>query len=612
MCVLVAPHKHMPLFTACFEGTCCCVYILNGVNTQLRPCRCCAMCALDATPTEDDLFILTGLCQGFNILDSNCELQYLCNNYGSMKDASGEMTASVLDERSSGKITVLDSAPKCVHSLGAIRRPDGKLRCITDCSRPYMSINDYMQSTAHKFKYSNVDDAVAISPPGGYGAVVDISSAYRSVNLHPSNRQYCGFVWDCGEGPQFYEDNCMCFGIKSACYLFNSITDFVRRYLYRYGVNCINYLDDFYIQGPDFKSCQNSQILLMNTLRHMGFNLNWKKATSPSHVTTYLGIEIDLKGMELRLPTAKLARAQEAVATLVGKTWCSRKELECVTGLLSHCATVVKGGRTFTRRLFNLLKATRHKRRLALSSIYKDDLLWWKSFLNWFNGRAKVLLPHVENVEIYTDSSSTGFGAACQSDVLYGMWDKDGCVSAETLLKQSDKSKLPTGKPCDLDAVCPHHVSPPSFGSLIDDQINVLELWPVLSSLINWGHVLRDSSCLIYTDNTQVEAMLATGRSKNINSMHWLREIFWRCVFLNIIIIPRRVSTHENSLADSLSRLPAIKHINNCASLHPVFSSCCAYRVRDKKSLVRPQGGVLVRGDLENSAFTMEKVSGIL
>ena len=123
----------------------------------------------------------------------------------------------------------------------------------------------------------------------------------------------------------------------------------------------------------------------------MGFGINWSKATSPSPVVKYLGIEIDLVSQELRLPADKLNKARQDVLSLVGRTWCSRKELEHVTGVLSHCATVVKGGRTFTRRLFNLLKATRKKRRLKLSSIYKDDLVWWNNFLVWFNGKAKVI-----------------------------------------------------------------------------------------------------------------------------------------------------------------------------------------------------------------------------
>ena len=43
MCIEVAVGTHMPLFQACYDGTCSCVYILNGVTTQLKPCRCCSM-----------------------------------------------------------------------------------------------------------------------------------------------------------------------------------------------------------------------------------------------------------------------------------------------------------------------------------------------------------------------------------------------------------------------------------------------------------------------------------------------------------------------------------------------------------------------------------------
>ena len=133
--------------------------------------------------------------------------------------------------------------------------------------------------------------------------------------------------------------------------------------------------------------------------------------------------------------------------------------------------------------------------------------------------------------------------------------------------------------------MCPHHVQAPSNKSLFDNQINVLELWPILASLIKWGLSHRDKSWIMFTDNTQVQCMLLTGRSKNINCMHWLREIFWRMVFLNIQIIPKRVSTSDNCTADALSRLPALKYVNKCASLNEIFSNCCASRILHSKAL---------------------------
>ena len=214
------------------------------------------MCVYDEAITEEDLFIMTGICQGFHILDSNCSLQYNASNYGSVELAKEELTSSVRQELSEGKISKVEQKPLCVHSLGAIRRPDGRVRCITDCSRPDISINNHMNNTARKFAFSSVDDAVSISNVDGLGAVVDISAAYRSINIHPSNRTYCGFKWNTGEGDCYYEENVMCFGIRSACSIFNSVTDFVRRYCYRLGISVINYLDDFYVPGNNFEKCQ--------------------------------------------------------------------------------------------------------------------------------------------------------------------------------------------------------------------------------------------------------------------------------------------------------------------------------------------------------------------
>lgn len=55
-------------------------------------------------------------------------------------------------------------------------------------------------------------------------------------------------------------------------------------------------------------------------------------------------------------------------------------------------------------------------------------------------------------------------------------------------------------------------------------------------------------------DNTQVMAMVNSGKSVNVSCMCLLREIFWICVFFNVYITARYIPGCDNVIADALSR----------------------------------------------------------
>lgn len=60
--------------------------------------------------------------------------------------------------------------------------------------------------------------------------------------------------------------------------------------------------------------------------------------------------------MELRLPPGKLEKLTHVLAEHRDAILISKKSFEILTGLLAHCATIVKGGRVFCRHLYDLYK----------------------------------------------------------------------------------------------------------------------------------------------------------------------------------------------------------------------------------------------------------------
>ena len=90
--------------------------------------------------------------------------------------------------------------------------------------------------------------------------------------------------------------------------------------------------------------------------------------------TTSLEIEIDTVALETRLPQEKLSKVQELVRKWLGRSSCTKTELESLLGFLSHGCCVVQAGKTFMCRLLELLS-------VASSSFHRSDLCWWDAFL---------------------------------------------------------------------------------------------------------------------------------------------------------------------------------------------------------------------------------------
>ena len=552
-CVEIVPGSCIPVFNECLEGNCHCQYILQGVTTQLRPCQFAGYILCFDTVTKEDWYVLTGVCRGFRILDKGCTSVYMCENYSTITgEFRDEMTQKIRSELTEGKIRRVHSKPRCVHSLGGVVKTDGSLRPITDCSSPDdVNINLFMDNSCSKFHYHMVDDVITTLDPLDYCAVSDIKGAYRSVNVLPSHRDYQGFQWDLGDGNVYFNDLCICFGLRSAPFIFTQLSNFCVKCVQHEGVcHCVNYLDDFIVSGHSEAQCSAAQDKLHQVLSHLGFVIAEKKVITPSQEVKYLGIIINTLDMTLSVGEDKRQRVHDQVSELINKRWCSRKTLDQVAGLLAHCATVVKGGRTFSRRIYNLLRDTDTRcRRIRLTDLVMQDLKWWSTFLISFNGKAKIFKEDCRVVTIYTDASSTGFGGYSIDDFFWGFW-----TSEETM--------------------CPHQAKPPRQ-VVYDDNINIGELWPVVTALQrqcqNWKNCIVE----IVTDNTQVYHALRTGRGINRVTMEWLRELFWISAFYNIHVRSSWIRGVDNILADSLSRLKNPDCIEVCSDRIIDFAVCC-------------------------------------
>ena len=245
-----------------------------------------------------------------------------------------------------------------------------------------------MEQTFSTFSYKSVDLVVDNMSEMDYMAVTDITSAYRSVLIRPCDRSLQGLKWEMRGKEIFIQDNFLSFGTRVAPFIFSRITDAVARYVCAHGYFCINYLDDFLVKGQDYQSCKEAQLFLHATLRSLGFFIAYNKVRTPSRVQLYLGIELDSISMKMRLPQDKVDNLHSELLFFRGRRRSTKKQLQRLCGVLGHCATLVRGGRTFSHRVIGMLKLFKHgKRYVTLSAAFHKDLEWWEEFANFFNGK---------------------------------------------------------------------------------------------------------------------------------------------------------------------------------------------------------------------------------
>ena len=238
----------------------------------------------------------------------------------------------------------------------------GKWRLITDHSYPPgYSVNDGIDPNICSLRYTIVEDvasACALLGPNATIAKVDTVSAYRLVPVHPNDRPLLGMKWN----DQFYIDPMLPFGLRLrlAPKIFNALADALEWRVREDGVrNVFHYLDNFVVLvTPGTLECQSALERLRFRCSDLGIPLAAHKCEGPSTCVTFLGIVIDTATGELRLPLEKLIHHRSLLSEWGGRKACSRRELESLIGYLNHACKVIGPGRSFLRRMIDLLLGT--------------------------------------------------------------------------------------------------------------------------------------------------------------------------------------------------------------------------------------------------------------
>ena len=254
-------------------------------------------------------------------------------------------------------------------------------------------------------------------------AKFDVEAAYRNIAVHPDDCFLLGMKWR----GKYFVDIALPFGLRSAPFISNFIADMVEWILlHRHHLSdLLHYLHDFITTGPpNSAQCAVNLQTALSVCQKLGLPLHPGKCVGPSTRLVVLGIELD--SVE-HLPEDKLVALRELIASWCHRWWCSRAQLESLIGHLHHAAKVVWPGRTFLRRMIDLLCCFhRRDHPIHLNSEFHLDLQWWHEFLSSWHGVSFWLysgMSAAPDLEVTSDAAgSLGFGAYFKGEWFSGAW----------------------------------------------------------------------------------------------------------------------------------------------------------------------------------------------
>ena len=471
----------------------------------------------------DSKYLLNGVATGFDILEGkNPKFEAEMANYRSVTNPTSRVKAEahISHELNVGNYKIVQSKPQVISSLGAVPKQDGDIRLIHDLSRPNGGINAFV--TDSSCSYNTVDLATNYMSPGCYLSKIDLRSAYRSIPIKRSNQKYTGLSWIfAGDTkPTYFVDSKLPFGARKSCQIFSRVSDSISRMLRKQGVRTVNYLDDMLVISDTKTANWLHFDKAINLLTQLGFEINWKKIEPPTQSIDFLGVHINTVSRTLSLPANKLVEFQKLVSKWTLKCRASKKEIQKFLGKMNWAARVVRGGRTFMRRLIDLtckLRAPHH--RIWLGKEARADILWWKDGLSVFHGSTKFVADMPPpSTHFWSDSCRSGGGAICGNDWFYVNYSVD-------------------------------------HPKLVDNHINCLELATVLFSARRWGHLWSGKHIIVKCDNSASVYAINKGTSRAPVFMELLRELFWLSEKYAFRLSASHIKGDFNFVADAISQL---------------------------------------------------------
>ena len=419
----------------------------------------------------------------------------------------------------------------CFHShLFLVPKPGGKWRPVIDLKALNRTID------IPSFSMETPESIRALMRPGDWAVSIDLSDAYFHIPIRPRFRRFLTF---CHRG-KLWQFRALPFGLSTAPWIFTRVMEEVRKLAAVQGITMHMYIDDWLIRAQSPVIVQSQCEWFLHLCARLGLRVNFLKSDLvPAQEFTFIGYRFVTQLHRVFPPLKRV----DILVPLLDSFLTSRSHTaflwERLLGLLASTEKLVPLGRCHMRGLQSCLATqwdcTSQSQQVPVLVDWEatQDLLWWSS-----PEALRVGVPTHPlqwDLQVFTDSSTTGWGAHCLDQVVSGQWSPQ-----ELLL-----------------------------------HINNLGLLAVYRALLHWQTLVLDKVVLVVTDNTTVVSYInKQGGTRSRSLARTATEMLAYFFGLGVTIRANHIAGKLNVLADSLSRKGQILHTE--WSLSPqIFRQIC-------------------------------------
>ncbi|XP_043270419.1 uncharacterized protein [Venturia canescens] len=388
-------------------------------------------------------------------------------------------------------------------------KPDGSNRLILNLK----PLNEFID-TSH-FKMEDSRTAQRLMYRDCYMVTIDLKDAYYLVPIASEHRKYLRFSFQ----GQIFEFTVLPFGLNCAQLIFTKIMKPTVTFLRKKGLMSVIYLDDILLFGHSVTNCLDNANQTIELLEKLGFVINYEKSRlSPSKKCIFLGLCLNSEKMQVELPPDKRLSVLKLIRKYQKTKRCKIRDFASFIGSLGFCCQAATYGwaylKNFEREKVRALEKNHgnYEFVIEINPELQADFKWWK------NNILKIVKP-IRNskfsLEIFSDSSLTGWGAYCKEEKIHGFWSQE-------------ERRL---------------------------HINCLELLAAFFALKSFAKNLSDCNLLLRIDNTTaisyINHMGGMG-SKKLSEV--AKKIWLWCERRNIWLFASYIQSKSNGEADFESR----------------------------------------------------------
>jgi hypothetical protein len=389
----------------------------------------------------------------------------------------------------------------------------------------------------YPFKMETTRSITAALQQGDWTISVDLTDAYFHVPIHKDSQKYLRFTHD----RRVFQFVALPFGLAPAPYVFTKLMATVGQTAHKRMLHLYLYLDDSLMRNTVRQELVRQVPVLLEIFNYLGFLRNEAKSDLvPSQRFTFLGILYDLLLALAMIPEDRWLKLKTTISTILkdrhnpARNWC------VALGILTSVQDLVCLGKLHLRRLQIHLNHHWEPRndmsvQIPMSEECVAQFQWWLEESNVMRGMS--ILPFNPSINLFTDASTTGWGAHVGETLLSGLWTKE----ERTL------------------------------------HINNLEMLAVIRTVDLSEDILRDHQVLLSTDNTTVVSYINHQGGTHSPSLCELAEqLLLKLHSINTEMKAAHIPGCRNVLADSLSRSGKI--ISTEWTLHQeIFRQICSF-----------------------------------